>query len=121
MGRVVEPFDRFAERVRRAQAAVDRVVVDRVVPVSSRLEDGSEIQRGHAQRSGVVEPSSERGKARHRRAGEVVAARRTEQAERVDVVEDGVRRPVSHGQVPPGAPARCLRVFSGVGAQCTDR
>ena len=91
-----------------AQPAVDREIVDGVVPMRRRLEHRTKLQRGDAQTVQIVQPLGHRVEAGDGRAGEVVARRSAARAERIHVIHHIVIGP--HGV--------CSPPFVGVGVRC---
>src|SRR5262249_35538626 len=68
-------------------------VVGGVVAVRRRLEERTQVERVHAERAPVVDPVVQPGQPWHRRTRAVVRRRGPAEAERIDVVEDGIRPP----------------------------
>ena len=84
------------QRLIRAQTAVDMIIIGRVVAVGGGLEQRPQVQGIDSQLFEVGDPGIQLLQARVGGCGEVVALGRAGQAEGVNVVEDGVIRPVGH-------------------------
>src|SRR5262245_33569568 len=81
------------ERIVVPEPPVHVEVVGGVVAVRRRLEERTQVERVHAERAPVVDPVVQPGQPWPRRTRAVVCRRGPAEAERIDVVEDGIRPP----------------------------